>query len=119
MFGLAKRLEEIWLPDADAPILLDRHSPALYLIQSVRDEAHRFAITFHRQLRSKQTIRSRLEEIPGVGQKRRTALFKAFGSLEGVKKASVEELAAVDGMSRPAAEAVYAWARREEEKKKR
>ena len=119
MFGLAKRLEEIWLPDADAPILLDRHSPALYLIQSVRYEAHRFAITFHRQLRSKQTIRSRLEEIPGVGPKRRTALFKAFGSLEGVKKASVEELAAVDGMSRPAAEAVYAWARREEEKKKR
>ena len=76
MFGLAKRLEEIWLPDADAPILLDRHSPALYLIQSVRDEAHRFAITFHRQLRSKQTIRSRLEEIPGVGPKRRTAPTK-------------------------------------------
>ena len=112
MFGLAKRLEEIWLPGADAPIMLDRHSPALYLIQSVRDEAHRFAITFHRHLRSKQTIRSQLEEIPGVGAKRRTALFKAFGSLEAVKKASVEELAEVDGMNRPAAQAVYEWARK-------
>ena len=112
MFGLAKRLEEVWLPGADAPIMLDRHSPALYLIQSVRDEAHRFAITFHRHLRSKQTIRSQLEEIPGVGAKRRTALCKAFGSLEAVKKASVEELAEVDGMNRPAAQAVYEWARK-------
>ena len=112
MFGLAKRLEEVWLPGADAPIMLDRHSPALYLIQSVRDEAHRFAITFHRHLRSKQTIRSQLEEIPGVGAKRRTALFKAFGSLEAVKKASVEELAEVDGMNRPTAQAVYEWARK-------
>ena len=91
--------------------MLDRHSPALYLIQSVRDEAHRFAITFHRHLRSKQTIRSQLEEIPGVGPKRRTALFKAFGSLEAVKKASVEELAAVDGMNHTAAQTIYEWAR--------
>ena len=112
MFGLAKKLEEVWLPGADAPIMLDRHSPALYLIQSVRDEAHRFAITFHRHLRSKQTIRSQLEEIPGVGPKRRTALFKAFGSLEAVKKASVEELAAVDGMNHTAAQAIYEWARK-------
>ena len=111
MFGLAKKLEEVWLPGADAPITLDRHSPALYLIQSVRDEAHRFAITFHRHLRSKQTIRSQLEEIPGVGPKRRTALFKAFGSLEAVKKASVEELAAVDGMNHTAAQTIYEWAR--------
>ena len=92
--------------------MLDRHSPALYLIQSVRDEAHRFAITFHRRLRSKQTIRSQLEEIPGVGPKRRTALFKAFGSLEAVKKASVEELADVDGMNHTAAQAIYEWARK-------
>ncbi len=112
MFGLAKKLEEVWLPGADAPIMLDRHSPALYLIQSVRDEAHRFAITFHRHLRSKQTIRSQLEEIPGVGPKRRTALFKAFGSLEAVKKASVEELAAVDGMNHTAAQTIYEWARK-------
>ena len=111
MFGLAKKLEEVWLPGADAPIMLDRHSPALYLIQSVRDEAHRFAITFHRRLRSKQTIRSQLEEIPGVGPKRRTALFKAFGSLEAVKKASVEELADVDGLNHTAAQAIYEWAR--------
>ena len=117
MFGLAKRLEEIWLPQAKTPILLDRHSPALYLIQSIRDEAHRFAITFHRRLRSKQTVRSQLEEISGIGKKRRVALFKRFGSLEAVKRASVEELMQAEGMTAPAAEAVYRWARAQEEKK--
>ncbi len=109
MFGLAERLDEIWLPGAAESILLDRHSPALHLIQRIRDEAHRFAITHHRNLRSKQTVRSRLEEIPGVGAKRRTALLKRFKSMEALRKATFEEILETPGMTRPAAEAVRAW----------
>lgn len=109
MFGLAKRLEEIWLPGAEEPIMLDRHSPALHLIQRLRDEAHRFAITHHRSLRGKQTIRSRLEDIPGIGPKRRTALLKRFKSIEALKNATEEELTDVPGMTRDTAQAVCAY----------
>lgn len=110
MFGLAKRLEEIYLPDREYPILLDKHSPALHLIQRIRDEAHRFAITHHRNLRGKENVHSQMEDIPGIGPQRRKALLKHFHSLQAVKKASLEELLRVPGMTRPAAEAVLAWA---------
>ncbi|MDR0898037.1 MAG: excinuclease ABC subunit UvrC, partial [Oscillospiraceae bacterium] len=109
MFGLAKKLEEIWLPGAETPIMLDRHSPALHLIQRLRDEAHRFAITHHRQLRAKQAVHSKLEDIPGVGPKRRAALLKKFASMEALRAASVEEIAGTKGMTRVSAEAVVRW----------
>ena len=108
MFGLAKRLEEVWLPGEDSPILLDRHSPALHLIQRIRDEAHRFGITHHRKLRGQASIRSRLEEIPGIGPARRRALLSAFRSIKGIQEADADSLAAVPGMNRKAAEALYA-----------
>ena len=109
MFGLAKRLEEIYLPGRDDPIRLDEHSEALRLIQRIRDEAHRFAITHHRGLRTKRSVASRLEEIPGIGATRRRALLTHFSNLEELGNATLEELLDVPGMNRPAAEAVYAF----------
>ena len=102
--GLAKRKEEIFKPGEPDPILLPRDSQALFLIQRVRDEAHRFALNYHRRLRRKQGIASVLEEVPGIGPKRRQALLRTFGSVEGIRQASLEELLDVPGMSRPAAE---------------
>ena len=110
MFGLAERLEEIWLPDAAEPILLDHRTPELQLVQRVRNEAHRFGIIHHRTLRGKASIHSQLEDIPGVGPARRKALLKAFGSLKAIRAADADALAAVPGMNRAAAEAVRAWA---------
>ena len=110
MFGLAKRLEEIYLPGQETPILLDHHSPALHLIQRIRDEAHRFAITHHRGLREKQSVHSALEDIPGVGPARRRALLQYFKTIKAIRAASLEELRGVPDMSAPAAQAVYAWA---------
>ena len=110
MFGLAERLEEIWLPDAEEPILLDHHTPELQLVQRVRNEAHRFGIIHHRTLRGKASIHSQLEDIPGVGPARRKALLKAFGSLKAIRAADTDALCAVPGMNRAAAEAVRAWA---------
>ncbi len=110
MFGLAERLEEIWLPDAEEPILLDHRTPELQLVQRVRNEAHRFGIIHHRTLRGKASIHSQLEDIPGVGPARRKALLKAFGSLKAIREADTETLAAVPGMNRAAAEAVRTWA---------
>ena len=110
MFGLAERLEGIWLPDAEEPILLDHRTPELQLVQRVRNEAHRFGIIHHRALRGKASIHSQLEDIPGVGPARRKALLKAFGSLKAIKAADLETLAGVPGMNRAAAEAVRAWA---------
>ncbi len=107
MFGLAERMEEIYVPEEKEPILLDRHSPALHLIQRIRDEAHRFAITHHRSLRDKAGVRSRLEEVPGIGPARRRALLAAFRSIRGVSEQSAEALAGVKGMSRQAAQALY------------
>ena len=97
------------LPDQEESILLDRHSEALHLIQRLRDEAHRFAITSHRALRARQSIRSQLEEVPGVGPNRRKALLKHFQTVEKLREADVEALSQVPGMTRPAAEAVYAF----------
>ena len=114
MFGLAERLEEIYLPDRDDPIRLDEHSEALRLIQRIRDEAHRFAITHHRGLRNKRSVASKLEEIPGVGATRRRALLTHFRNMEEMKNATLEELLDVPGMNRPAAEAVYAFFKEKE-----
>ena len=84
--ALAKENEELFVPDSPAPIVLPRDSQALFLVQRVRDEAHRFAVSFHRQKRNKTTFRSRLDEIPGVGPKRKQALLRHFGSLKGSRR---------------------------------
>ena len=114
MFGLAEREEEIWLPDAETPIRLDHRTPELQLVQRVRNEAHRFGIIHHRALRGKASIHSKLEEIPGVGQKRRQELLKAFGGLKAIREAEREDLARVRGMNSAAAEAVWQWAHPQE-----
>lgn len=116
--GLAKREEEIFIPHQSTSILLDRDSAALHLIQRIRDEAHRFAITFHRKLRGKRNLVSVLDHVEGIGPKRRQALWKAFKTLDAMKAASVEELAAVDGMNSTAAQAVYDFFRLELPEKK-
>src|SRR5699024_8288975 len=92
LVGLAKRLEEIWLPGEPDPVILPRNSPALFLLQQVRDEAHRFAITYHRQQRSKRMRVSELDDIRGLGQARRTELVKHFGSVARLKEATVEDI---------------------------
>lgn len=109
MFGLAERIDEIYLPDRNDTIFLDRHSEALHLIQRLRDEAHRFAITQHRNLRLKASTASQLDTIAGVGEKRKRSLLRHFRTIEKLKAASVAELLKAEGMSRPAAEAVYAY----------
>lgn len=106
MFGLAKKEEEIWLPDAEEPILLDHHTPELQLVQRVRDEAHRFGIIHHRVLRAREFTHSKLEDIPGIGPARRKALLKHFGSLKAIGEADVEEIEKVPGMTKKTAEAV-------------
>jgi excinuclease ABC subunit C len=104
--GLAKQNEELFVPGRKAPILLPRQSQGLYLIQRVRDEAHRFAITSHRHLRTKKGLASRLDAVPGIGPTRRKALLNAFGSIEGIRNAAIEELAAVPGITSTLAYAV-------------
>jgi excinuclease ABC subunit C len=100
IIGLAKRLEEIYLPGLSDAQTLPKSSASLRLLQRIRDEAHRFAITFHRSLRGKRSIRSELDSIPGIGEKRRKALLKQFGSVEGIRNASLEEITEVQGMNR-------------------
>jgi excinuclease ABC subunit C len=107
LFGLAKRFEEIYLPGREDPIRLGQHSEALRLIQRLRDEAHRFAITHHKKLRAKAATRSRLESVPGIGPARRRALLTHFSNMDALSKASVEELLSTPGMSKPSAQAVY------------
>jgi len=104
--GLAKRLEEVWLPGEEDPVILPRSSEGLYLLQRARDEAHRFAITFHRSRRSQAMVESLLDDVPGLGDVRRKALLKSFGSLRKLRAATVEELAAVPGIGRQTATAV-------------
>lgn len=105
--GLAEKYEQIFVKDKDDPIILPDNSEALYLVQRVRDEAHRFALSFHRSLRSKKNIRSLLDDIPQIGKKRRIALLKTLGSIDEIKRASVEELTKVPGMNKKAAQSVY------------
>ena len=98
VIGLAKRLEEVWVPGEEFPIILPRTSPALYMLQHLRDESHRFAITKHRKRRSKAQTRSALDKIPGLGPSRQTALLKHFGSVRRLRAASAEQIAQVSGI---------------------
>ncbi|VEI12401.1 excinuclease ABC subunit UvrC [Trueperella bialowiezensis] len=107
VIGLAKRLEEIWIPGENFPLILSRSSPALRMLQYLRDESHRFAITFHRKKRSKAMTRSALDEVPGLGPAKQTALLKHFKSLARIKKASVEQLQEVSGIGPVLAQTVY------------
>jgi excinuclease ABC subunit C len=107
LVGLAKRLEEVWVPDDDDPVILPRTSEALYLLQRVRDEAHRFAITFHRQKRSKSMTESELSGIAGLGPARRKALLKEFSSLKKLRGATVDEIAGVAGFGPELAQRVH------------
>jgi excinuclease ABC subunit C len=104
--ALAKEREELFIPQAAEPILLPRGSQGLFLVQRVRDEAHRFAITYHQKLRSQRATSSGLDQVPGIGPKRRRLLLRQFGSLKGVREASLEELAAVPGMTRALAQKI-------------
>tara|TARA_B100001123_G_scaffold388835_1_gene465157 strand:- start:1256 stop:2992 length:1737 start_codon:yes stop_codon:yes gene_type:complete len=104
--GLAKRHEELFAPDEEAPVVLPRGSEALFLVQRVRDEAHRFAITYHRQVRRKAATASILDSIPGVGPKRKRALMRKFGAVKAVREASVDEIASTPGYTRSLAEKV-------------
>ena len=106
--GIAKRLEELWLPDDDYPVVLPRTSQALYLVQRIRDEAHRFAITFHRSKRGKAMVASALDEVPGLGEVKRAALIKHFGSVAQIRQASAEELTAVPGIGPALAQKILA-----------
>jgi excinuclease ABC subunit C len=104
--GLAKRLEEVWLPSTEDPVILPRTSEGLYLLQRIRDEAHRFAITHHRSRRSKSMVESLLDDVPGLGEVRRKSLLKRFGSLKKLRAATVEEIAEVPGIGARTAEAI-------------
>jgi excinuclease ABC subunit C len=106
--GLAKENEELFLPGRSDSILLPRDSQALFLVQRIRDEAHRFALTFHRAKRSRATFQSSLDTVPGVGPGRKRALMRKFGSVKAIREASVEQLAAVDGISTKLAEQIKA-----------
>jgi excinuclease ABC subunit C len=104
--GLAKRLEEVWLPDSDFPVILPRTSEGLYLLQRIRDEAHRFAISFHRQKRGKAMTVSTLDSVPGLGESKRKALLAEFGSVKKIKAATAMELTAAKGIGPSLAEAI-------------
>lgn len=106
--GLAKRLEEVWVPDDDYPIIMSRQSEGMYLLQRVRDESHRFAITYHRQARRKGALRSALDDIPGIGPAYQKRLLNHFGSVRAMREASVEQLEQVKGIGRAKAEAIHA-----------
>ncbi|TDQ47558.1 excinuclease ABC subunit UvrC [Actinorugispora endophytica] len=106
--GLAKRLEEVWLPDDEDPVILPRASEGLYLLQRVRDEAHRFAISYHRRKRAKALTTSALDDVPGLGPTRRAALIRHFGSVKRLAAATVAEIAEVPGIGTRTAETVHA-----------
>lgn len=105
--GLAKRLEEVWVPGDDYPIILKRQSEGMYLLQRVRDESHRFAITYHRKTRRKGALRSALDDIPGVGEVYQKKLLRAFGSVKRMREADIEDLKAVNGIGEAKAEAIF------------
>lgn len=107
IIGIAKEFEEIYLPNSKRPIIIPKNNRALHLLQQIRDESHRFAITYHRKLRSKAIRASSLDDIVGIGKKRKMNLLKEFGSVDNIKKASVEELTKIKGMNSKIAENVY------------
>lgn len=105
--GLAKQHEEIYMPGQSEPLILPFNSKALHLLQQIRDEAHRFAISYHHKLREKKAKESVLDSIPGIGPKRRKALISHFGSLAAIKRASIEDLLAVNGITRQIAKEIH------------
>jgi len=105
--ALAKRFEEVYLPDRDEPVRIPRDSEALFLLQQVRDEAHRFAITYHRKLRDKKTTRSILDDVPGLGPTRRSRLLREFGSVKRLRDLDEEALQALPWLPTAVAHAVY------------
>ncbi len=107
VIGLAKEREEVWLPAAASPLVLAANSQALYMLQRLRDEAHRFAITYHRKLRAKAQVRSVLDEVPGIGPARKRALLRVFGSAKQMRSATIDEIASVPGISRSLAEIIH------------
>ncbi len=109
VIGLAKEFEEIFMPDLPSPIILPRDSESLKLLQRVRDEAHRFAVTYHKKLRSKEQDHSILDDIPGVGAKRKMKLLRHFGSLDNLLKASASELAEVEGINKKLADTIHKY----------
>jgi excinuclease ABC subunit C len=104
--GIAKQEEVLFTRDRPEPIVLPAHDPALLLLQRIRDEAHRFAVTFHRQKRTKASFHSKLDDVPGIGPKKRQALIKRFGSVQAVKAATIEELSGVSGITPALAEQI-------------
>ncbi len=106
VIGLAKRLEEVFLPERSDPITIPRGAPALILLKRIRDEAHRFAITYNRKVRTKRTIKSALDDIPGIGPAKRTALLKKFGSVKRIKEATADEIAEIKGINKAMAEKI-------------
>jgi len=114
LVGLAKRLEEVWLPESKDPIILPRHSEGLYLLQRVRDEAHRFAINYHRSKRSSVMLESLLDEIPMLGEVRRRVILEHFGSVAAIRKAELSDIAALPGFGEKIAQVVFASLRGEE-----
>ena len=117
MISLAKRIEEVFVPNSSTPILLKPNSVELKLLQRIRDEAHRFAITFHRSLRGKTQTKSTLEEIKGLGKKKIEALLSSFGTSEEVAKASIEELCLVKGIHKSLAIDIFNYFNNNQEKK--
>lgn len=111
VISLAKRIEEVFVEGESESIILEHHTPELQLLQQIRDEAHRFAITYHRRLRGKRNLESVLDHIEGIGPKRRKALYKHFGNLDAMRVAELEELESVEGMNKKAALAVYEFFR--------
>lgn len=109
IIGLAKEFEEIYIPNSKRPIIIPKNNKALHLLQQVRDESHRFAITYHRKLRSNNISESSLDDIPGIGKKRKINILKEFGTMDNVKNASVEELAKINGMNEKVATNVYEY----------
>ncbi len=109
MAALAKENEEVFLPGREESLMLPRTSGALYLLQRVRDEAHRFALAYHLKLRQRRTMHSPLDDVPGIGPQRKRILIRHFGSLKGVKEAPVEEIAGLPGFTRKLADVVKAY----------
>lgn len=107
VIGLAKEFEEVFVPQSNKPIIIPHNKESLHILQRVRDEAHRFGVTYHRKLRSRKLTESELDHIQGIGEKRKLSLLRDFGDIEGISKASVDELSDIEGMNKKVAENVY------------
>jgi len=105
--SIAKQREEVFVPGSDAPVQVDTNSPAMYLLQHIRDEAHRFAISYHRSLRDRRIRESVLDDIPGVGLERKRALLSHFGSIDRIRRKTLEEIAAAPGINMKLAQEIY------------